>query len=145
MQARDSASQQVFGELGPWQAMLERNSELFSGVQPGARIGIMPRSAPGSAEQLMLVWQVAEGGISARFELFDGIPSIKADLLLAADADAMTAIRDALSGDILAAMKRQIRRGGILVYVLRTKRQLQDAGYEDLLDSLGSGYLGACR
>ena len=42
-------------------------------------------------------------------------------------------------------MKKMIRSGGILFFVMKTKHQLQDAGYEEFLDSLGLAFLGACR
>jgi hypothetical protein len=38
-----------------------------------------------------------------------------------------------------------IRCGNILFFVMKTKYQLQDAGYEDFLDTLGLAFLGACR
>jgi hypothetical protein len=42
-------------------------------------------------------------------------------------------------------MKRQIRAGNIMFFVMRTKYELQDAGYEEFLDTLGLAFLGACR
>jgi hypothetical protein len=50
-----------------------------------------------------------------------------------------------LGGDTLSAIKRLIRRGRIMFFVFKNKAQLQDAGYEDFLDSLGLAFLGACR
>jgi hypothetical protein len=32
-----------------------------------------------------------------------------------------------------------------MFFVLRRRHELQDAGYDDLLDSLGLAFLGACR
>jgi hypothetical protein len=137
--------------------MLERYSELFVDMQQGSRIGIVSREASGilpgkrlegvqtSAEVPMLAWQVENGGMAARIERFAGMSSTRVDLLLVADADAMATMLDRLSGDMLTAIKRLIRRGSMMFFVFRTKAELQDAGYEDFLDSLGLAFLGACR
>ncbi len=148
---------QTFGALAPWQSMLERYSELFVEMQQGSRIGIVSREASGilpgkrlegvqtSAEVPMLAWQVEDGGMAARIERFAGMSSTRVDLLLVADADAMAAMQNQLNGDMLTAIKRLIRRGSMMFFVFRTKAELQDAGFEDFLDSLGLAFLGACR
>jgi hypothetical protein len=46
---------------------------------------------------------------------------------------------------MLKTIKRLIRRGNIMFFVFKNKAQLQDAGYEDFLESLGLAFLGACR
>lgn len=142
-----------FGALPAWQQMLDRYSELFSELDDGARIGIVSRAAttpgrapdPGLGALPIMVWQAAGGGLSARIEPFAGMSAAAVDLLLAANEEAMTALRDDLNGDTLTAMKRHIRRGSMLFFVFRTKSQLRDAGYEDFLESLGLAFLGACR
>ena len=152
-----ASTDQTFGEIAAWQSMLERYSELFVDMQQGSRIGIVSREASGilpgkrlegvqtSAEVPMLAWQVENGGMAARIERFAGMSSTRVDLLLVADADAMAAMLDQLSGDMLTAIKRLIRRGSMMFFVFRTKAELQDAGYEDFLDSLGLAFLGACQ
>ena len=152
-----TATEETFGELAPWQRMLERYSELFVDMQTGSRIGIVSREASGllpgkhaaglqtAGEVPMLAWQVEDGGIAARIERFAGMSSTRVDLLLVADADAMATMLDQLSGDMLTAIKRLIRRGSMMFFVFRTKAELQDAGFEDFLDSLGLAFLGACR
>jgi len=42
-------------------------------------------------------------------------------------------------------MKKMIRQGNMLFFVMKAKHELQEAGYEDFLDSLGLAFLGACR
>ncbi len=152
-----ATTDQTFGELAPWQSMLERYSELFVEMHQGSRIGIVSREASGilpgkrlegvktTAEVPMLAWQVENGGVAARIERFAGMSSTRVDLLLVADADAMAAMQDQLNGDMLTAIKRLIRRGSMMFFVFRTKAELQDAGFEDFLDSLGLAFLGACR
>ena len=52
---------------------------------------------------------------------------------------------DASAEERMPVLKRLIRSGDILFFVFRTKFELQDAGYEDFLDTLGLAFLGACR
>ncbi len=152
-----AATDQTFGELAAWQRMLERYSELFVDMQQGSRIGIVSREASGIlpgkhaaglqtvAQVPMLAWQVEDGGMAACIERFAGMSTTRVDLLLVADADAMATMREQLGGDMLTAIKRLIRRGSMMFFVFRTKAELQDAGFEDFLDSLGLAFLGACR
>lgn len=150
----------MFGDLASWQSLLDRQRDLFVEMDTGSRIGIVSREASGilpgkhleglrvATEVPMLAWQVEDGGMSARVERFAGMSSTRVDLLLVADAEAMTAILSSLNvlnDDMLILIKRLIRRGNIMFFVFRNKAQLQDAGYEDFLDSLGLAFLGACR
>ncbi|MDO8787964.1 MAG: hypothetical protein Q7J42_07825 [Sulfuritalea sp.] len=152
-----TAADQTFGELAPWQRMLDRYRELFVEMQQGSRIGFVSREASGilpgkrlegvqvATEVSMLVWQLESAGMSAHIERFAGMSSTKVDLLLVADEEAMATMFDQMEGDMPTAIKRLIRRGRMMFFVFRNKAQLQDAGYEDFLDSLGLAFLGACR
>ena len=148
---------QTFGEIASWQSMLDRHRELFIEMQPGSRIGFVSREASGilpgkrlegvqvANEVSMLAWQLEDGGMSAHIERFAGMASTKVDLLLVADAEAVATMLEQLNGDAPTAIKRLIRRGRMMFFVFKNKAQLQDAGYEDFLDSLGLAFLGACR
>ena len=152
-----TAAYHTFGMIAPWQMMLERYSELFAAMDNGSRIGIVPREASGiqpgkrlggiqiASEAPMLAWQVENGGMSVRFERFSGMSSTKIDLLLVADKEALAVMQERLDGDTLTAIKRLIRRGNMMFFVFKNKAQLQNAGFEDFLDSLGLAFLGACR
>lgn len=158
------AALSMFADLPAWQALLDRHQELFSDMLPGSRIGILPRSGtslmPGrhlagltSAEfdlpgGNMLAWEIDDGGMRAGYHPCRGFEEARVDLLLLPDDSALEEIRLSLStidGDPLSAMKKMIRSGRILFFVMKTKYQLQDAGYEDFLDTLGLAFLGACR
>lgn len=149
-----------FGDLENWQAMLDRHDELFTEMTPGSAIGFVSRAGSGiqpgkhvaglndasSAE--MLVWQIRNGheaGMIALRRNYTGFQQANVDLLFVADDDALVAMQGALQGDTLSIMKRLIRKGNIMFYVMKNKYQLQDAGYEEFLDSLGLAFLGACR
>ncbi|MDK9704162.1 MAG: hypothetical protein OEL20_13590 [Sulfuritalea sp.] len=152
-----TATDQTFGEIAPWQSMLDRHRELFLDMVQGSRIGFVSREASGilpgkhlegvqaATEVPMLAWQLEDGGMSARIERFAGMASTKVDLLLVADEEALETMLNELGGDTLSVIKRLIRRGRMMFFVFKNKAQLQDAGYEDFLDSLGLAFLGACR
>ncbi|MCK9382636.1 MAG: hypothetical protein M0P95_16420 [Sulfuritalea sp.] len=152
-----TATDQTFGEIASWQSMLDRHRELFLDMVQGSRIGFVSREASGilpgkhldgvkvASEVPMLAWQLENGGMSARIERFAGMSSTKVDLLLVADEEALETMRSELGGDTLTVIKRLIRRGRMMFFVFKNKAQLQDAGYEDFLDSLGLAFLGACR
>ena len=147
-----------FGDLQAWQAMLDRHAELFSEMNLGSRVGFVARAdsgmlpgkhvagvtgAAGSGQ--LLAWERQGEGMRASIEPFSGINDSKVDLLFVAEEEALTAARDSLCGETLSVVKRLIRKGGIMFYVMKNKYQLQDAGYEEFLDSLGLAFLGACR
>lgn len=148
---------QTFGEIASWQSMLDRHHELFLDMVQGSRIGFVSREASGilpgkhldgmkvATEVSMLAWQLEDGAMSARIERFAGMASTKVDLLLVADEEALATMLNELGGDTLTVIKRLIRRGRMMFFVFKNKAQLQDAGYEDFLDSLGLAFLGACR
>ena len=153
-----TATDQMFGDIALWQSMLDRQRELFLDMVQGSRIGFVSREASGilpgkhldgvrvvATEVPLLAWQLENGGMSARVERFAGMTSTKVDLLLVADDEALATMLSELGGDTLSAIKRLIRRGRIMFFVFKNKAQLQDAGYEDFLDSLGLAFLGACR
>ena len=156
-------AQNMFADLPAWQAMLDRYQELFSDMLPGSRIGILPRSGtslmPGKRlaglsncefslpEGKMLAWEVnGKGpGMRAEYRSCRTFEEAQADLLLVPDDAALEEIRRTLAADPLSTIKKMIRCGGILFFVMKNKYQLQDAGYEDFLDTLGLAFLGACR
>ncbi|HKB52513.1 MAG TPA: hypothetical protein VKD22_00850 [Ramlibacter sp.] len=148
----------AFGTAEDWQAMLDRHAPLFSELVPGSAVGFVPRTgsgiqpgkhvagvvnAGGAGE--MLAWVMQADGMRAQLRDYSGFQNAGVDLLLVADEEGLAAMRGAVDGEALTIIKRQIRRGAIMFFVMRTKYELQDAGYEDLLDSLGLAFLGACR
>lgn len=153
-----TATLSAFGELTDWQSMLDRHAELFTEMLPGSSVGFVPRAGSGiqpgkhvaglmnaGGEGEMMAWEADGNGMRASLRRYSGFQDAKADLLFVAEDGAIEAMRNALQGDTLSIIKRQIRQGGIMFYVMRTKYELQDAGYEDFLDNLGLAFLGACR
>ena len=154
-----SVAERMFSELPAWQQMLDRSRELFCDMAPGSRIGLMRRNGADAGKRAaalfateadspaatLLTWECGEDGMRAGCASCRHPRELRLDLLLVADDEALEAISRHLGGDPLTVMKGLIRRGNVLFYVMRTKRELQDAGYEDFLDSLGLAFLGACR
>lgn len=152
------ATASIFGEVAEWQAMLDRHEELFIDMVPGSSVAIVPKegsgirpgkhvaglmAAEGAGE--MLRWEVTTGGMRAEMVPYRGFQDAKVDLLFVADGEALEKLRNNIGDDTLSLMKRQIRAGNIMFFVMRTKYELQDAGYEEFLDTLGLAFLGACR
>ncbi len=145
--------------------MLDAHQELYSGMLPGSRIGFLPRSAAGFMtgrhlaglsnrdfnlpDGMMLVWEVSGDGTGMRANLRPcrNLHDTQADLLLVLDETALGEIRRSfdLDNNPFCTIKKLIRCGNILLFVMKTKYELQDAGYEDFLDMLGLAFLGACR
>ena len=149
----------MFSDLSAWQAMLDRHREVFQELQPGSRIGIVPKRETalgadqcGSARPALfdptdgvLCWEAREDGMRADYRACVSLQDAGVDVFLVADADALELIRASLEGEPLAVIRKLIRLGHILFFVIRTKNELREAGYEDFLDSLGLAFLGACR
>lgn len=153
-----STSGSSFGDLDAWQTMLDRHSELFTGMVPGAAVGFVPRAGSGiqpgkhvaglvgdGDNVEMMKWTADSNGMKCSTELYPGFQRAKVDLLFVADDSALQKMQETLDGHTLSTVKRLIRQGSIMFYVLRTKFELQDAGYEEFLDTLGLAFLGACR
>ena len=124
-----------------WRAAALRHAALFEALDPGARVALVPRSAPAS----MLLWEVGAGSVEARIEPFTGFGASGADIALSADDAALAAIAQAVDGALFTALRAGIRAGHIVCYVLRRRCQLEERGFEELLDALGYAFMGACR
>jgi len=144
-----------------WQASFDRVATLFAELREGACMGLIARSAWhagtgrriaamraaewGAADIPMLAFEAAGGRIRVDTRRFGGVDRAGVDLLFVAEDRAQAALEALPSDAVLPAMKRLLREGAVMFYVFRSKAELQDAGYEDFLDSLGLAFLGACR
>ena len=124
-----------------WGAAAARHDELFAALTPGARVGLVAREAPAS----MLLWEAGDAGVQARTAPFPGFSDSGADILLSADAAALTAIRHAVDGQLFYVLRAGIRSGDIICYMLSRRCELEVQGFEELLDALGFAFMGACR
>jgi hypothetical protein len=65
--------------------------------------------------------------------------------MLVGDDKAVDEIAEALEQDGLPALKEQVRQGGFVCFLMRAQCDLVEAGYEDVLQSMGIVFMGACR
>lgn len=147
-------------DVAGWQQAFDASEALFAALSDGARMGFIaqPGFAPlgrrrsgldAAAAQhagvAMLAFDAVKGRIEVTVERFESFEEAELDLLFVADEEARAELAAAPSLTRWRAMKRLIRRGSVRFFVLRSRHELQDAGYEDLLESLGIPFLGSCR
>ena len=124
-----------------WRGAAARHADLFSALDPGARIALIARSAPSA----MLLWHSTASGIEASVEPFGGYAQSGADIVLAADDEALASIRAASAARLFEVLRTGIRSGSIVCYMLRRRCHLEERGFDELLDALGFVFMGACR
>jgi hypothetical protein len=124
-----------------WRDAAARHEEFFAALDPGARIGLIAREAPAG----MLLWEAGDAGIEVRAAPFPGFSASGADILLAADAQALAQICAAADGQLFSVLRAGIRSGAVVCYILRRRCDLEARGFEELLDGLGFAFMGACR
>jgi len=128
-------------EPGAWKSAAVCHQELFAALEPGARIGLVAREAPGT----MLLWETRGAGIEVRSAPFPGFSASGVDILLSADAQALAAIRAADDAHLFAVLRAGIRSGAVICYMLSRRCVLEAQGFEELLEALGFAFMGACR
>lgn len=143
-----AAAAALLPDPAAWAAVAARHAALFAPLDDGVRIALLARSAPSQ----MLVWEVGEGGegglgvVSARFEPFAGYATCGADIVLAADDEALVAIRAAQdSATLFEVLRAAIRAGHVVCYMLRRRCVLEERGFDEMLEALGFVFMGACR
>ena len=127
--------------VAAWRAAAACHDDLFAALDPGARIGLVARETPAS----MLLWEVGSAGIEVREAPFPGFSASGADVLLAADAEALAKICAATDKQLFEVLRAGIRSGAVVCYILRRRCDLEERGFEELLDALGFAFMGACR
>lgn len=135
----------MLADTGRWQAILGQNGAVFGDMLAGACVGLLAKEEAIQMRGTMIAWEATGEGMTARQRLFDGYEKVGADILLVFDEEALVTLYDEDVGDPLRAMRRLIREGNILFYVMKTGRELTELGYGEFLDSLGLAYVGACR
>ncbi|MFZ5634037.1 MAG: hypothetical protein ACOY40_14440 [Bacillota bacterium] len=132
-------------DVNAWREFPERNRHVFANIKDGARMGILPRTGPGGEGSTLLVWTVREGKVITGSRPFKGFRESGADLLFVAEPASLERIYKELKNDPLAELKKQIRTGGVVFFVLKTREELLDMGYEELIEAIGIPWLGTCH
>jgi hypothetical protein len=135
------------GNTQRWTEALNREAALFESLAAGARLGVVAEAIVAGAARAstMLVWQREREGMRAGVERYDGFESAPVDLLIALDEAGVEGIERAIDGDFVRSLRALVRGGHALFFARRPRAELEESGYEDLLDEIGFAYLGACR
>lgn len=131
-------------DLGAWQRLLDANADVFDGIAAGARVGLLAKDEF-EPPATMVVWEATGHGMQARYESFPGFERVSIDLLFIADEATILGMHDPAAGAPFRQIRKKLRRRDILVYVVKPRAALLDAGYENFLESLGLPVLGTCR
>lgn len=124
-----------------WRAAAACHEDLFAPLDAGARIALLAREAPSE----MLVWEVGRGAVDARIEQFSGYAASGADIVLACDDTCLGKLCAASARTLFVELRAGIRSGHIVCYVLKRGCELEERGFDELLEALGFAFMGACR
>ncbi|OPX84194.1 MAG: hypothetical protein A4E53_03970 [Pelotomaculum sp. PtaB.Bin104] len=103
------------------------------------------RRAVKAEGNIMQVWEVQETGMAVTIQPFPGFRSVDVDLLFVLDESALNTLYRELKNNALVEFKNLIRQGKILFYILKSRDQLDEMGYEELIDRLDIPWLGTCH
>ncbi|HEY0879590.1 MAG TPA: hypothetical protein VGE10_14170 [Zeimonas sp.] len=134
-----------WSDVRGWGSLLARERRLFEPMVEGACVGIVTRASADAGSGEMLVWARAAEGMRVQRRAFRGFADCAVGVLFVAEPGSLEALHARIDDNALGAMKLQLRAGTMLLYVIASKRQLLDDGYEDFLEALGLAFLGACR
>ena len=132
-------------DVSALQTILDRDRQAFSGLRSGSRIGIAKRADVVVCDAQMIVLEAQKGRLVAQEQRFGGFADPSLDVMLLGDDEAFDDIAHHLADEGIAALKRQVREGGLACYLMRVQCDLIESGYENFLQSLGAAFLGACR
>ena len=138
----------VLDDLQRWEKTFNAEAALFEPLRPGARIGWVAESivaASSARASELLVWERDAGGMRAAVEGYSGFESARVDLLIALDEEAVNAFDDESERGFAKTLRRMVRGGHALFFARRSRAELEEAGYDDLLHEIGFVYLGTCR
>ena len=81
-------------DIAGWQSVLDRNAEIFGGMAPGAKVGVLSKDDFEPPNATMLVWEATQAGMRAYYHAFPGFESVELDLLFIADDPTIRRIYD---------------------------------------------------
>lgn len=128
----------TYKETTAWERLLEKTSDALSAVSSGGKVAFLAKEElvdPSRAE--MIVWKRNGKGIVVHKQAFQGFRYCDADIILVATSDLLTNLCTNVQGDTMRTIRQAIRRGDVVCYFLRSKRELIDMGYEEFVELLG--------
>jgi len=135
----------LLADLDRWSAEFAAADAVFEALQPGARLGFLPRADADAMDGTLLVWVAAKSGMQAELRPFEGYVGTGVDIIFVPEAAALERLHGAATGAALATIRSLVREGAVIFFSMRRGRELRALGYEPLLDALGLAFLGACR
>ncbi|MBI4320359.1 MAG: hypothetical protein HY675_17860 [Chloroflexi bacterium] len=127
----------LYRQPSTWEKLLEIRHNGFVDLKEGSRIGVLPKSDVSELNGEMIVWEVGDQGIVVSTSPFRGFRGAGVDLLFVAEEDTLAVLCDGGPREPVAAIKNGLRQGRIILYFLRSKKELLALGYEELVESLG--------
>lgn len=128
-----------------WQGWLDRHTTLFGPLGDGRCIGIARRADLNTTGAELVAWEARGGRLVAIVKPFTGYEDTAVDVLLVGNDEAIEEIGGALDDEALPVIKRMVRRGDLVCYMLRGQKELMRAGFEDILLCMGIVFSGGCR
>ena len=132
-------------DLDRWSAEFAAADEVFHALQPGARLGFLPRPDADAMAGTLLVWEATRSEMRALLQPFESYVGTGVDIIFVPEEAALRRLHGAEPGAMLATIRALVRQGAVIFFALRRGRELRALGYEPLLDALGLAFLGACR
>ena len=137
---------EILADLSAWNAMLSRHAEVFGEVTRGSSIGVVPQADATQRCGTMLVWERTEAdGMAAVLRPYTGYDQCGVDLLFVVEDRGLNAIYGEIAARPLDEMRAALRRGDLCMFVTKRRDDLSNAGWDELLETLGRAYMGLCR
>jgi hypothetical protein len=128
-----------------WQPVLDGHADLFAPLDPGSAAALVAKADWDAASGAALEWRAAAGGMRASLRPWEGAARTDADLIFVGLRDALERLAETDAGERLSRLKDLVHGGEVLFFVMKTKCNLVNAGWEEFLESLGLAFMGACR
>jgi hypothetical protein len=128
-----------------WQPVLDLHADLFQPLDPGSAAVLVAKREWDEAAGDALEWRAAPGTMRAAVRPWKGAKHADADLVFVALRDALDRLSETAPAERLSRLKDLVHAGDVLFFVMKTKCNLVNAGWEEFLDSLGLAFMGACR
>lgn len=128
-----------------WPAWLAQNIDLYYGIKPGSRIGLVSNREFSSPKGIMLVLEFNRDGIKPAYRECTDLQQVEADVVFVFNPEVMEQLKEAQEpGASAPFLGNALRRGSVVFYSLTGTEELEDKGYADFFAQLGLNYVRGC-
>lgn len=132
-------------DLDFWRGWLEENRDLFKGIQPGSRIGLVSRREFDELKGRVLIWEIRGKEVVPFYEDFSGFERKVADVLFVFSPGVVEEFKEAtVLGEGSRLFKDFLRQKRVTFFSLLRPDELYERGYEDFFLELGLDYVRGC-